>query len=65
MCAALKQALRNHYIEYEIDNASESEKRGVCGRHNGEAVGSITIQRTPLTYKGYKRRRDSIARLVL
>ena len=61
--AAQEQALRANYVKFNIDNSVDSPLCRMCNQ-KGETINHILSECKMLAQKEYKRRQDSIARLV-
>ena len=63
ICAAQEQALRTNYINNKIDKTSENPLCRMCGER-GETVQHIICECKKLAQREYKRRHDTVAKLV-
>ena len=63
ICAAQEQALRTNYTEDKIDTTLENQLRRMCGER-GETVQHIICECKKLAQREYKRRHDTVAKLV-
>ena len=63
ICAAQEQALRTNYTKNEIDKTSENPLCRMCGER-GETVQHIICECKKLAQREYKRRHDTVAKLV-
>ena len=63
ICAAQKQALRTNYTMNKTDKLSENPLCRMCGER-GETVQHIICERKKLAQCEYKRRHDTVAKLV-
>ena len=63
ICAAQEQALRTNYTKNKIDKTSENPLCRMCGER-GETVQHIIYECKKLTQREYKRRHDTVAKLV-
>jgi len=63
ICAAQEQALRTNYIKNKIDKTSENPLCRMC-REKGETVQHIICECKKLAQREYKRRHDTVAKLV-
>ena len=63
ICAAQEQALRTNYTKNKIDNTSEKPLCRMCGER-GETVQHIICECKKLAQREYKRRHDTVAKLV-
>ena len=63
ICAAQEQALRRNYTKNKIDKSSENPLCRMCGEM-GETVQHIMCERKKLAQREYKRRHDTVAKLV-
>ena len=63
ICAAQEQALRTNYTKNKIDKTSENPLRRMCGER-GETVQHIICECKKLAQREYKRRHDTVAKLV-
>ena len=63
ICAAQHQALRRNYTKNKIDKTSENPLCRMCGER-GETVQHIICECKKLAQREYKRRHDTVAKLV-
>ena len=63
ICAAQEQALRTNYIKNKIDKTSENPLCRMCSE-KGETVQHIICECKKLAQREYKRRHDTVAKLV-
>ena len=63
ICAAQEQALRTNYTKNKIDKTSENPLCRMCGER-GETVQHIICECKKLAQREYKRRHDTVAKLV-
>ena len=63
ICAAQEQALRTNYTKNKIDKTSENPLCRMCGER-GETVQHIICECKKLAQCEYKRRHDTVAKLV-
>ena len=63
ICAAQEQALRTNYTKNKIDKALENVLCRMCGER-GETVQHIICECKKLAQREYKRRHDTVAKLV-
>ena len=63
ICAAQEQALRTNYTENKIDKTSENPLCRMCGERE-ETVQHIICECKQLAQREYKRRHDTVAKLV-
>ena len=63
ICAAQEQALRTNYTKNKIDKTWENPLRRICGER-GETVQHIICECKKLVQREYKRRHDTVAKLV-
>ena len=63
ICAAQEQALRTNYTKNKIDKTSENPLCRMCGER-GEIVQHIICECKKLAQREYKRRHDTVAKLV-
>ena len=62
-CAAQGQALRTNYTKNKIDKTWENSLHRTCGER-GETVQHIIYECKKLAQREYKRRHDTVAKLV-
>ena len=63
ICAAQEQVLRTNYTKNKIDKTSENPLCRMCGER-GETVQHIICECKKLAQREYKRRHDTVAKLV-
>ena len=63
ICAAKEQALMTNYTKNKIDKTSENPLCKMCGER-GETVQHIICECKKLAQREYKRRHDTVAKLV-
>ena len=63
ICAAQEQALRTNYTKNKIDKTSENPLCRMCGER-GETVQHIIYECKKLAQREYKRRHDTVAKLI-
>ena len=63
ICAAQEQVLRTNYTENKIDNTSENPLHRMCGER-GETVQHIICECKKLAQREYKKRHNTVAKLV-
>ena len=63
ICSAQEQALRTNYTKNKIDKTSENPLCRMCGER-GETVQHIICECKKLAQREYKRRHDTVAKLV-
>ena len=63
ICAAQEQALRTNYTKNKIDKTPENTLCRMCGER-GETVQHIICECKKIAQSEYKRRHDTVAKLV-
>ena len=63
ICAAQEQALRTNYRKNKIDQTSENTLCTMCGER-GETVQHIICECKKIAQREYKRRHDTVAKLI-
>ena len=63
ICAAEEQVLRTNYLKNKIDKTLENPLRRMYGER-GETAQHIMCEYKKLAQRGYKRRHDTVAKLV-